>query len=296
MYKLIYAFRSTKIDFRTILLAASIRSFAGKLNECPIIIAYNDEHTKISHEHQQILKTLNVSLISFQLSKDFHNDFFADFVKAAGIIEKKVYNETENLVWLGPDTLIFKEPTHFLLPEGIKIGYRPVHHINIGSLFGSPIDDYWNLIFRLCEVPTERFFPMETHVDLDIIRPYFNAGSIITRPKEGLFQIWWEKYQQWHQNKEYLELCKVKPANRIFFHQAILSGLILNRYTKNSLLKLPKNYNYPLHLHTQNSRKDKPKDFEDMITIRYENRDILENIALPNHIKTWISKELSKID
>lgn len=295
MKKIRFAFRSSKIGFRDILLSSSIRNFAGNLRECPITIAYSNDPNKIPYEYQQILHSLNVNLMPFQLSKDFQGEFFADFVKGAEIVEKKYANETDYLVWMGPDTLILKEPAHFLLPKGKEIGYRPVHHINIGSHVDSPLDEYWNFIYKLCNVPTDRIFPMETHIDLDIIRPYFNAGSIVVRPSEGLLQNWWNTYQKGHKNSEYLELCKTNPHYHIFFHQAILSGIILNKYSKQSLLELPKVYNYPLHLHTQNYRQDKPANFEDIITVRYETRDILNNAKLPTPIRTWIVKELSRL-
>ena len=290
MEKIIYAFRSTQIDFRSILLASSIRSFAGKFKDCPIIIAYSKNPNKIPNNLRESIERLNITLIPFNLPDDFQREFFADFVKGAALIEEKYGSKTKNLVWLGPDTLVLKEPIDFLLPEPIAIGYRPVHHINIGLPISSPIDEYWRLIYELCDVPSNRIFSMETHADLNIIRPYFNAGSIVVRPSSNLFQNWWKKYQDCHLNQRYLNLCKKNPANHIFFHQAILSGLILNKHSKSEMIELPKSYNYPLHLHGQNLRNDKPETFDHLTTVRYENHEVLANAKFSQNIKKWLAK------
>ncbi len=292
MEKLIFAFRCTEIDFRSILLASSIRTFGGNLNNCPIILAYSNDLQIIPKHYQQTLQKLEVTIEPFSISKEFQGEFFADFIKGVAIIEKHNANKTENLVCLGPDTLILKEPSHFVLRAQDAIGYRPVHHTNIGSLYQEPLDEYWQLVYDLCKVSAEQVFPMETHADLNILRPYFNAGSLVVHPEAGLFQKWWDKYHEWHLNQKYLDLCKKKPVNHIFFHQAILTGLILNQYPKSKLRELPKTYNYPLHLHLKNPRKDKPTNFDELITIRYENREILDKSDLPLHIKSWISEML----
>ena len=51
------------------------------------------------------------------------------------------------LVWLDEDTVFLQDPEEFDLPEGIRLGYRPVMHRNIGLRMDEPIDAFWERVY-----------------------------------------------------------------------------------------------------------------------------------------------------
>jgi len=77
-----------------------------------------------------------------------------------------------------------------LLPEGKIPGYRPVHHLLIGSRFDASPDDFWRFIYENCQVKSDRILPMQPMVQSVQMRAYFNAGLLVVKPERGLLQQW----------------------------------------------------------------------------------------------------------
>jgi hypothetical protein len=276
-------------------LASSIRSFGGKLAQLPIYYLVPQHDSLLASSTRAKLSQLNVVLIQFDISSDVLKFPLASDVIAASIIETALVGKTDLLVWLGTNTIILQEPKDFLLSDDKNLGYRPVHHINIGSLYSTPLDKYWTFVYQYCNVSPKQVFPMTTHIDQKTIRPYFNAGCFITRPDEQLCKQWHDIFSKVYQNPELLEMYKQDNRYPIFIHQVVLSGIVTAKYNNDQMQELPDSYNYPLHLYPEDKRPNRPANIDELITLRYETFADLRfsgGLVIDEKFKKWIADVL----
>ena len=290
MEKLIFAWLSGVDDARTPLLAASIREFAGSLSNCPIWVIFPRAETDIPDRMKQKLNSLDVEIISMVFDFEWKTFPFAGFVSAAAKFESMVERKAELLAWLTPDTLILDEPIDFILDTRKFLAYRPVHHTLIGSLFENEIDPFWEEIYTGCEVSLDDIFPMRTHVDGNVLRPYFNAGCLIIRPEREIFRMWWNRFLALYHKSELRKFYEKSRMYEIFVHQAILSGVILSALQQTELMELPFSYNYPLHLYSASSPDCRPESINELITVRYEHPKWLKQDFIVNPLKSCLKK------
>ncbi|MHA2428665.1 MAG: hypothetical protein ACXADB_11640, partial [Candidatus Hermodarchaeia archaeon] len=223
--------------------------------------------------------------------------FFASELQAIAFAESMAKTDTALLAWLDSNTLILNEPKEFLIPDTKSLGFRPVHHTLVGLRYNEPLDPFWTQIYHSCQVPEERVFPMKTHVDNTTVRPYFNAGILITRPTNLLFRTWHDTFFGIYRKAEYKEFYQQDERYQIFVHQAVLSGVILSLFPEEELQELPPTYNYPLHLFPEDVSSTRPSTLEELVTIRhegfYEDPEWLKKIPVKKALKNWISERIT---
>jgi hypothetical protein len=234
------------------------------------------------------LESLHVTIFPLALSSDQREFPFAIHVRAAASAESKAREHRALLAWMGIDTLILNPPTAFLLKNHISVGYRPVHHTLVGSLFENPPDPFWSSVYERLHVPQDAPFPMYPHVDHNIIRPYFNAGHLVVRPEKRIFQTWWESFNRVYDDPSFETLYEQNTLYKIFIHQAVVTGVILSQLRKEELLELPFTYNYPLHLYHEAPEDLRPEHVNDLVTVRYEKLDVLKKFPFQEPVKKWL--------
>ena len=272
----------------------SLRRFGGEMGRFPFMLMMPDSEDTLSDAEKQRFDGQGVQLSTFNRDEEPGKFPFATLVQAASAAETRAEGVCEILVWMLPDTLVLNPPKVFLLPEGTRLAYRPVHHTLVGSIYDQPVDPFWTLIYEHCDVPQDRIFPMETCVRDHIIRPYFNAGMLAVRPQNGLFSDWWNMFQRLYRHPDFLPFYEKDRRYAIFMHQAVLTGVLLHRLTKGEMQELPETVNYPLHLHHEYPPEHRPKTLNALITCRYERLDelpgFLKNIQVEDPLSGWISK------
>jgi hypothetical protein len=295
MEKLIYTCVSTvsDLDRRVPILAASIRTYAGALSDYPIWVLVAEQEDAIPAKTRNRLSDLGVRLVPFTIDSTVREFPFATLVRAAAFAESQAAGKTELLAWMLADTIVINEPKHFLLDEDKNLGYRPVHHTLIGSIYEEPIDSFWELVYSKCNVHEDRIFPMRTHVDHNTIRPYFNAGFLIAKPENGLLQSWWNRFQKLYLDPDFEDCYKKNRLYIIFIHQAVLAGVVLSDMELKELQELPFSYNYPLHLYSDSPEEHRPQYIGDLVTARYEEPETLENVPIEEPLKSWLAEQLS---
>lgn len=287
---------TNRSETNALLLVESIRDFAGSLSQAPIWCFVPQYEKQLSSNFQDRLSEFNTTLIPYEIGHDALRFFFAADIHAAAIAESMAVGKTDFFIWLSSNTLILHEPTAFLLPDGKDLAYRPVHHINVGSLYDEPLDAFWKLVYQYCNTPVDRVFPMKTHVDGLIIRPYFNAGILVTRPENVLFKTWRDTFFKIYQEPELQQLYKQDERYAIFIHQAILSGVILATLTVEEIQELPSAYNYPEHLHGEDVTANRPAILDELVTVRhegfYQDPDWKQKMEASDSIKDWLAERL----
>lgn len=264
-----------------VLLVESIRNLGGALSRAPVWCFVPDYGRQPSEWFTRQMSELGAELIPFAVDEEIARFFFAADIRAAARAESMAVGRTKLLVWMGSNTIVLREPADFLLAENTNLGYRPVHHTNVGSVYDEPIDEFWSLVYRFCKVPEHRIFPMKTHVDANLIRPYFNAGIIVTRPDNGLFKRWHDTFFEVYRTVEFTSLYERDERYAIFIHQALLSGVILAHFRPDEIQELPPGYNYPIHLFDDDSTAHRPASIDGLVTVRYED---------PAQIPDWFER------
>ena len=290
----IYPGRTSELN--ALLFAESIREFAGDLSQAPIWCYVPESDKQISTTVKERLLALDVLLLPFMESQRFP---FMGHAQAASLAESRADGQADILVWSATNTVFLQEPSEFLLQEGISLGYRPVHHVLIGSRYNEPLDSFWKKIYEQCNVPEDRIFPMKTHVEETEVRPYFNAGCLSTRPERGLFRRYYESFLATYQKSEFQEFYKEDERYAIFIHQAVLSGIVLSEIENRKMVQLPRSYNYPLHLYNDDTTKDRPPSIEKVVTFRHEgfhtDPDWEKKMPAGNQLKNWIKTILESV-
>jgi hypothetical protein len=297
--KLIFStilYSSQRSETNTLLMVESIRAFGGALLEAPIWCFIPENGEQLSKTIRDKLIPLDVTLIPFEIDKNILSFPFAGFVHASALAESLAIGKAEFLIWLGTNTIILQEPDQFLLPNDKNLGYRPVHHTLIGSHFDEPLDNFWKLIYKYCNVTKKSIFPMMTHVDETTIRPYFNAGILAIRPEKHLLRDWCKTFFRIYKKQEFLELYNQDKLYSIFMHQAVLSGTILSTFEKNEIKELPPTYNYPVHLYSEDNTEKRPSTLEELVTFRhegfYEDPEWMDKLPAEEPLKKWLAEHL----
>src|SRR4030066_2250735 len=297
--KLIFAstvYPSESSETNALLLADSIRTFLGSLSKSPILYFTTEHRKQLSTVARDRLVSLKVKVIPFKIDSETLQFPFASDVFAAAAAESTVYSHTDLLAWLGTNTVVLQEPEAFLLQNEKNLGYRPVHHTLVGSRYDETLDEFWSLVYHHCNVPQDRIFPMKTHTDETRIRPYFNAGLLITRPYKRLLQTWNDTFFDLHQKLPFRKFYEKNDLYKIFIHQALLSGVILSKFETNELAELPSTYNYPLHLYTKDVTDHRPSFLEEVVTFRHESfyhdKQWIEKIQAKQQRRKWLADRI----
>jgi hypothetical protein len=282
----------------TLLFIESLRAFGEDFADCAFNILIPNAVGPLSDEDGEKCSSLNVRMIPFNIDEDVRKFPFASLVYASAEAEKQVGGKSEMLVWMLADTLVIKPPRSFSLREGVDFAYRPVHHTLVGSIYEKPLDSFWTLIYQHCGVTEDRVFPMETCVRDYTIRPYFNTGMLVVRPEQALLSKWRDHFDRLYRHPDFEPFYEKDIRYKIFLHQAVLAGVVLNTFEQEKLLELPEAINYPLHLHDEYPPEHRPEALNDLITCRYEEINELSNFLKKNRIreplKSWLTARLDR--
>jgi hypothetical protein len=286
-------------EIYSLLLAESIRAFGGALSNNPIWFFMPDYGKPLTDIAQKQLQILDVHVMPFKFGREEFQFFFMDRLVGLEKVERACTADTVTLAWLDANTILLQEPKEFILPDGKSLGYCPVHHLLVGSRFDQPLDPFWEQIYKHCQVPPERVFPMQPAVEDIQMRPYFNAGILIVRPERGLFAKWCETFLNLCQAPVFQPFYKQDQRYVIFMHQAVLAGVMLRHLEPEEMLMLPESYNYPVHLFEQDNTNRRPSSMDELVTFRYEDfcqdMDWAEKFPASDPVKHWLAEQVCRI-
>lgn len=279
---------------RALLLAESIRAFAGDLSPAPIWVFLSKSVEQLSNQSRAQFDTLEVDLHPFQVDSQAASFPFAKKVVASAAAETLAAGKTALLVWMDPGSIVINEPRGMLLEAEEKLGCRPVDHLLIGPAFDKPLDPFWQSIFADCGVRQEALFPMTTSTDQVEMYPYINAGMLVVRPENKLLRSWRDTFLGMYLEPRYQDFYRSNRLYRIFIHQAILAGCILSTFKQADIVELPYLVNYPLHMHTQYPIDRRPRFINELVSFRYEDfftdPNWQEVIQVKEPQKSWLKE------
>ncbi len=275
----------------------SVRKFAGSFRAAPVWIYVPEVSTEKYKKFLDKISALHADIYQSTAPEEALEYYFARKVFAAAEAEVQAETQTEILAWMDEDTIILKEPKDFLLAHDKSLGYRPVMHQNIGSLYSESPDVFWNRVYTNLSIPESALFPMVAPADQRTLRPYFNAGLMIVRPERGVLRRWPENFQKLYEDPVLADMCQKDVYKKIFLHQAALVGAILNTLKKEEMFEFSPNYNYPLFFHEKFEATRKFGDISDAYTTRYDiyfrkpTPGWSERLKGPEEIIAWLKEK-----
>lgn len=226
-----------RLERQSLVLAQSIRTFAGKLRNAPIYSFQPRAGYAISPFTAGEFARLGVIHRDDVLNERYSDYPLANKPLVAAFAERMLSEEF--LVFVDSDMVFFQEPARLLLDAGIDVAVRPVDIKNVGTDGKSDENqDYWARLAAEFQIPS--FCWVTTTVDRQQILGYWNSGLVSVRRATGIFTAWKE-------NIETAFALGMLPPKPYFLDQCVLAAAI--HALGVAVVELPPSYNYPLHLH-----------------------------------------------
>jgi len=181
------------------------------------------------------LISLGVEWINEPLNTEFRHYPIANKILATAHAEQT--STAEIVCFLDSDKYVLSPIEAMLLPTDSTIGLRPVNRKGPGSSGkDDPNDAYWQALIRDYGIDPEA--RVQTVVDNESIRPYFNAGFVIFRRAARHGLEWLSLFKQLHAER------RIPGTNERCMDQIALAVLV--GASMKSVAILPSGVNFPL--------------------------------------------------
>ena len=276
-------------EWRARLFIESLRAFGGPLKDCPVWVF----HVGVEQVPDLCRDMAGVRCIPLALDEELGGYFFAAKVSACAQAEELADPGAHSLVWVNPSCLIVNPPLLFDLRPSFDAAFRTVHHRNVGSLVGEPLDDFWQAVYRMVGIE-EAPFTITSFVDRQAIRPYFNTHCFAIDPTKGICRAWLEYFRAMVLDRAFQAGPGRDQLYQIFVHQAILSALVAKELPQERIRLLPLEYSYPLHMHGQVPAARRAKALRDLVCPVYEEELVLEGLSVDESLSSWLAARLPR--
>lgn len=265
------------------LLIESLRAFGGELRDCPVWIFQPG-----TERLDGFGRLGDVSLLPLEIEAPYRRYELADKVFACARAEELAGPEVSSLVWTNLDCLIVNPPVLFALDSTCDAALRPVHIRNVGSPANEPLDDYWQAVYQ--ETGVERIpYTVESFVDAQTIRPYYNTHCFSINPAKGILQAWREHFKSLVIDEAFQAGPCRDERHQVFLHQVVLSALIMKTLDQERLRWLPAAYSYPLHLQPDLPASRRIHSLNRMVCVVFEEADKLDQVEAEEPLKKWLA-------
>jgi len=150
------------------------------------------------------------------------------------------------------------------------------------------LDVYWGEIYRAVGVGAVPF-TVESFVDSQALRPYFNTHCFSINPAKAILRAWRECFKRLVDDNRFQQRACPDEAHRIFLHQAVLSALVTKSVDRSRLCVLPLEYSYPLHLQNKIPESRRVGELERLVCVVYEDSDIRNHINAQSPLALWLA-------
>jgi hypothetical protein len=282
-----------------LVMVESLRTFGGELRNAPVWVYQPDNHPELGESNRTRPIPEGVTFKRSSIPRDARQFYFSGKVLAAALAESDAVGRYQLLVWLDPDVVFVNEPRDLLLPDSISLGFRPVMHKLIGSRSSEPTDEFWTRVYDKLGVTAAAIFPVQTPVDQETIRAYFNAGLLVLRPEMGVLRKWPECFATLYTDSVFVNWCKQDQTRAIFLHQVALAGDILSTLRRQDMIELPATYNYSVFLQDKYPASMRPRSVDDVVMFRHEfifsDTTALERIRGAQRMYQWIRERVPQL-
>jgi len=208
---------------------------------------------------------------------------FYDKVVAAAAFEKE---HSEPFLWIDLDSFFLQNPDSFAL--SCALGVNPVDHKNIGIPRGNPITPLWQHVLQTAQYSDTEFSMkvVSTGISKESIYPYYNMGMVFHNTDIPIFQSTQTLLEDLLEDAALNEILAQAYIHRVFLHQVVFSILVEKLFTSDQISRLPEGWNYPLHLHHQNST---PPELTLLKSVRYDT--FFQKNPVPSCWSSWLGEQ-----
>jgi hypothetical protein len=268
-------------------LISSLRTFGGDLRACPIwVFLPNQERVSTLYTDLE-----DVHVFPTTIEEAFGRYYFTYKVHTCALAEEMAAREFRSLIWLSPQCLIVNPPDLLALSPSFDAAFRPVHIRNVGLPVGEPLDSYWREVYRRVGID-DPAHSIESFVDQQSLRPYFNSHLFSINPAKGVLRTWLTYFKRMITDQKFQSGPCQDEVHQIFLHQAILSALLPKMLVWERIRILPPEYSYPLHLHHEVPEARRPASLNDLVCPVYEDTyrfpDTLNGLEVHTPLKEWL--------
>jgi hypothetical protein len=280
-------FRSAAGERLARIVIESLRAFGGPLRACPVW-AFVLDPQRAPHVLPGMAGVRRVRLAVDVNCPPYP---FADKVYACARAEEMAGTEIGSLVWLSLDCLVVNPPLLFDLGPSFDAAFRPPHHRNVGSLANEPLDGFWLGVYRALGID-DMHQTVESFVDSQTLRPYFNTHCFAFNPANGLCRAWWESFKRIASDEAFQASPCRDELHQVFLHQAILSTLVVKMLDWERVRLLPTGYNYPLNLLAQMPPDRRAPALNGLVNAVYEDAFPWGDIEVQEPLRSWLRDRL----
>jgi hypothetical protein len=269
------------------LLIDCLRAFGGEMRDCPIWVFATDPQV----ESCQGLAGSQVEVFHLPTPETVKQYPFGDKVFACAFAEARAPAGTQSLIWLDLECLVIQPPLLYALGDGFDAALRPVHLRNVGLPPEEPLNAFWKGIYDAAGIQDVQR-TVESFVDQQRLRAYFNSHGFSIRPTLGLCSRWFELFEQLVCNRRFQETACREERHQVFLFQALLSALLVSCLDENRIRILPPAYNYPYNLQGQIGKDRRAGVLNDLVSFTFEGRTIhpksVTDIEIRAPLRTWL--------
>ncbi len=233
----------------------------------------------------------NVRLFPLEVDARIRPYLFADKVTCCARAEEMAGPGIRSLAWLNLDCLIVNPPVLFDLAPAFDAAFRPVHIANIGSPAGSPLDEFWQAVYRTVDVG-DAAHTVESSVDAQTLRPYYNTHCYSIDPSKGVLRAWLECFSALVADREFQSGPCSDEIHQVFMHQAVLSALVTKMLDAARIRVLPPEYSYPVHLHPQVPSARRAQTLNSLVIPALEDfgpqPDAVNGLPVEEPLRSWL--------
>ena len=277
----------------TELLIDSIRSFGGSEAGTPIWLFIDSSQESLL----EIAGCLDAEVKMIEIPRHLRHYELADKVFVCAEAERLAPKDLQSLVWLNSDTLILNPPTGFRLDDLHDAALRPVHIKNIGLAIDEQLNGYWRGIMK-CAGIADTDCSVESFVDCQKIRAYFNSHSYCVDPSAGIFRKWLDCFERLVNDADYQNEFCADELHRIFLHQAVLSAVTVARIPPSRIRILPPTYSYPYNLQTSVPGERRAGSLNQLTTVVYEDLSLdpetMAEMEVEEPLRSWLAGRWKK--
>jgi hypothetical protein len=267
------------------LLIDSLRAFGGPLGQSSIWVFETDPGKAPCAS----LAGEGIEVIPLETPEPLSSYLFGHKVYACAQAEA-LAPQANSLIWLDAASLVVQPPRLLDLGSTYDAALRPVHIRNVGIPINAPLDEFWRSVYQVVGVP-DISIGVESFIDPQRLRAYFNTAVFAVRPDGGVFHRWLECFKMLVKDEAYQRRACSDEPHQIFLHQAILSALLIIHPRRIRIL--PPDYSYPLHLHPRVAPERRPAALNNLSVVVYEELDIrhgeFNGLAVHEPLATWIA-------
>jgi len=268
-------------------LIDSLRTFGGQLGHNPVWLFEADPRAECSRLAQD-----GLSIFPLQVPEAIKSALFSEKVFASAQAEAMAGSEVGSLVWIDPNCLVVNPPLLYELDAHCDAAFRPVHIQNVGLRMDEPQDAFWGGIYAAVGL-TDLTATVQSFVDQQTLRAYYNSHAFSVNPALGLMQRWLAHFQALVGDVTFQQAACQDELHQIFLFQALLSALLTKEVAPARMRILPPEYNYPFNLQSKVPAAYRARALNDTVTFAYENRSLnpaeITDIVVEEPLRSWMA-------